>query len=819
MSRVHSTSPHGEQPLHRASPHATAVFRHASLSRRKRPLDGSERKEEEEEDGGGGAGLHDGSIIPPPRSTEDDEDDAVSDLLNGPPSTPLPRRLQQPTVLTSSPLTIAHFDQSPLRSQPSPPPYHQHQRDSRDRLHRTQRVLHLSPSPIALRPSQLPHGQSEVLLQSLDHWRLRLLSAHFIAWREHKTQAKHERQRLLVSLQHWSHRLQAAAFSSWRDRTRRGEWMLEVWRRRLEASVMRAWRGYAVRRRELHAVAHRVADRGQERLLREAWRLWKADAQLLLIASHWHVRRKCTAAMERWTGAVQRHREQMQRRDMVETARALRQEAAVKAALTLWSTWTAERQQDAERHRRAERHRLRVIMAAWRTQLPQEEQNRMRRKREAAVSWHGRRALRLAVTAWRLWWQQLKLLQERAMAQQQQRRLLALWTAWRRQWVQTQSSRQRDEVTAGQHAAQRSAAAFASVFHHWQQLTIAIVSLRQQVVRASQLHKERVLSSSVLVWRTFTRRRTAQRADATRAVEHRRHRLQADALAVWLLSYRQAAGMKRLLAKAATARVREVWDEWRETVLQRKARDWSNGRQRQRMAAALSLWRRDADVRRTAAAASAVLAQRVDNSRMQAAYRWWRSSFIIRRRLRLAHLRQCFSSWQRALRVQAERRQLMLQVVTHWKQQASQWRQQRLHFLQQQRQRRLLPALLTLHLLRAASQRGEAQAGAGSLPSRASAVPPRHAQLASHRVPGLVLLHAASQAAAGGGSRAQAETAAAPPPGRHDELATADTGAEAGSRLPHALPADAGCVGLATVGERRAGGQREVGNSDAAVAA
>ena len=478
MSRLRHTSPHPHSPLHPASPPASLGVSRAPSSHRKRPLDISERKEEDDLDAL--QSSHAGSIIPPPRSASDDEDDAVSDLLNGPPSTPLPRRKQQPAVVTSSPLTIAHFDRSPLRSHLSPPPYHQHQRDARDRpLHAaTQRVLQLSPpSPAALRVAQLLNGPSDVLLLSLDHWRLRLLSSHFVAWREHRAQAKQERERLLLSLQHWSRRLQRLAFTAWRDRTRRGDWLLEVWRRRLEASVMRAWRGHAVRRRELYAVAHRVADRGEESLLRAAWSQWKLDAQLQLSAGLWHVKRKSGEGLQRWTAAVLRHRQRAQRAEMVEEATARRQEAATANALSLWYAWTRERRRQAEQQRKAERHRLRVVMTAWRAQLPQAEQHRMRRKQEAAASWRDRRLLLQTAAAWHQWSLQLQQVKSSVETQRRQRLLTVLWTAWRKQWAHAQSERQRDEETAALHAARLAAAAFASVFQHWQQRTAAILTL------------------------------------------------------------------------------------------------------------------------------------------------------------------------------------------------------------------------------------------------------------------------------------------------------------------------------------------------------
>ena len=262
--------------------------------------------------------------------------------------------------------------------------------------------------------------------------------------------------------------------------------------------MVRAWALYVRRRRALYEVGHRVVDRGEARLLRDAFQLWWVQARGLRLATAWQATRAVQAAVKRWRGATQEGRAEAGR---AAAAHGLHSDIVARMqrrAIAQWRGRVRETKAVQQRELDVLHWRMRRAMRGWQAQVPAFPDLRLRAKAVHAVT-HCRIAMqRRAFLAWHRWWRELAARGRVVQEGRRRRRSAELFTEWRQRWQTISQQRRDDEQRASVAAARRDASAFSSLFHHW----LSEARHCQAVRRLTHVVSTSIMRRAVEGWRT-----------------------------------------------------------------------------------------------------------------------------------------------------------------------------------------------------------------------------------------------------------------------------------------------------------------------------
>ena len=633
----------------------------------------------------------------------DEEDDDVSELLNGTYLHPsAPATPQRPTSIArhlSSPLTLSHFDQSPIRhhtAQPAPP----------------------SPLPFpanfaASSASSSTQHTASLLLPALELWRLRLLrsafhdwlhriqrlcqlQSAFEQWRHNKSDAKQQRSTTLYALQHWSYTHQRNAFDHWHDITTRPQRATLFYYSRLTDRLFSAWAGWVRRRKWLYETAHAVVDRGEERVKREVLGEWLGQVRQRIVADGWRVQRAGTQAIDRWRGRVAAERRWKWQQEQGRQWRADREKARVREVVAQWQSVVSQQRQSRLKAAQAECHYQRRVMRVWRQQVPAADKQRATQKHQRAVQFHSLRLQQRALTAWHGHSQSVQRQGEWLTTHESNRRKSEAFHGWLSLRQHVEAYRAAQEQAAAEMQSKRAVLAFFTLFSHWLRLTRLLILDRQRLSFASDHQRSSSLSSSLSTWSWFTRRRRhIQTLSATACVHHSR-RMLSTACSLWFTTYRRSHAIERVQAMLRGRLLGAAFGEWRDAVLHKRIAIAQRQRQQRTLHTALSWWQHITHRSGHLTAATAHF-HTVDRQRYQrVAFTHWRTFYLIHHQRRLWQLRVTFCGWLQQVEETREQRALLQHVVVQWRAEAVRFRQQRLLSLRLYRQRLLLPAIAAL---------------------------------------------------------------------------------------------------------------------------
>ena len=646
----------------------------------------------------------------------DEEDDEVSELLNGTqplhPSAPTtPQRATLSTRHHSSPLTLSHFDHSPIRHS----------------------ATHRSPSspvpfPAPLTASLSSSHSASLLLSALEQWRLQLLRAAFHDWlqhsgrrgllhsafehwRQHKTYAKLDRTKTLHALQHWSHTHQHTAFHHWHNVTTRPHRATQLYQARLTRRLFGAWVGWVGRRKRLYETAHMVVDRGEERVRREVMGWWLGQVRQRLVADGLQVKRAATRAIDRWRQRVAAERRKRWQVVQMEQLKADWDKSRAREAVALWRSFVSQQRQRRLHAQLADCHYQRRTMRLWRQQVPAEDEEKMMQKYQRASRFRSMRLQKRVLTAWHNSSMLAQQQGEWLLGQEDNRRKSHALHGWLSLWQDAVVHRAEQERVAADWQSQRSMSVFSSLFSHWLHLTRLFILDRQRLSAASELQRSSSLFSSLSTWFWFSRRRRRVRALVERADDECSRRLLTSAWVLWFTTYRRSHAIERVQGVMRRRLLDSAFGGWRDAVLDKRIAAGQQQRQQRTLRIALLGWQRT--TRRMAQLAAAVTHFRATDSQryQRVTLTHWRTFYLIHHQRRLWLLRITFQGLQQELEEKREQRALLRHVVVQWRTEAVRFKQQRLLSLRLYRQHLLLPAIAALqqHAQWKRSQREKAQ--------------------------------------------------------------------------------------------------------------
>ena len=640
---------------------------------------------------------------PAQRLQHDDED--VTSLLNGallspPPTTPPPSR--HAVHITSSPLTIAHFESPRHPSSPplSPPPY-----------------SHPPPSPYT--PSS-PHPP--LLLTALTHWRLSLLSQHlhrwrlstrlalsyrlrlallsllFRRWRHHSAQAKAHRQLTLSALQHWALSTQRRAFHRWVVGVRSPAATAEEWRaERLYRRVLQGWAEYSRRRRRLYAVAHHVVDLGESRCLQDAFTVWHVQAHTLHLATAAHVTRALTQALHTWRAVTQR---EAQRRLLYQASEGAQVASLVRCercAIQWWTEWVRRARLRQEKQQEVARWWLQRWMRQWKRKVPSLPSQRSRALTDRAVVHRSTSHQRRFFMAWRSFSVDLHSRAASLRKVEDDKWLGAAWVTWRGVWERVHRRRREEEQRAAYEWARRETRDLSTVFTHWLARSQEAQQHRQDTALAVGHHRTYHLRSSVFHWAVLTTEQVKARRQWSAAVEHERRRVVNAVWSRWKSRAHQRRAIQRLAQSVHIDRMRRVMRSWQAQVYDNKATTFLQRQQRHTLSSAVGAWHNVAQASAGLRTREATVTQSVNRQLTTASFSRWRSSFFIHRHRRLSILRLSLHAWREVQRRHREERRATTTAWTAWREAVRLSREQSQQALAHYRRLTLHPAISALH--------------------------------------------------------------------------------------------------------------------------
>ena len=643
-------------------------------------------------------------------------DDEVSDLLNGSllhPSEPATPQRASSLRHLSSPLTLSHFDHSPIRTQASlrapssPAPF---------------------PASLAASSSSSSHTAPPLLLVALEQWRLHLLRstfhdwllhttrrsllhAAFNRWRRHKTAAKQTRTKTLHALQHWSHTHQRTAFAHWHAITTQPLAATAAYRTALSHAAFRGWLGWVRRRKWLYGVGHAVVDGGERRVKGEVVGWWVGQVRQRMAADGWRVQRAATTAIERWRQRVVAVRWRRQQMEGAGQLKAEWETKRVRSAVARWHLFATQRRVSGMQADKADHHWQGRAFRMWQSQVPSDNEQRMAQKQQRARRFHSTQLLKKVLTSWHGDCSLLRRQGEQLQQQQQTRRLNEALLSWLSLLRETLTRTAEQQRAAAEMQASRDTWSFSTLFHHWLRLTRSLIFDSQRLSLADEHNRSSVLVSTLSAWSLFSRRRRHAKALTAAAATRHSGRLLSGAWLLWSASYRRSIAVARVRMTTRRRTLDDAFGHWRDTVLCKRIVVARQNREESALRHAVTRWRQTTN-RTVDMAISFSHFRGGDRERSRrAAFVHWRTFYLIHRQRRLWLLRISFNGWVHELEERRDERALLRHVVLQWGAEANKCRQQRLLSVRLHRRCALLPAVIALqqHASYRKSRREKAQ--------------------------------------------------------------------------------------------------------------